>query len=92
MTAIREFLQVVDAYSKFPHVATADKAHLLELREQIEATGDLRNLLLMLIRRYDHKLQSKQYLQDLVVTNHVCLLFLDGCENTSFSLTEHLNE
>lgn len=38
---------------------------------------ELRNLFLLLIRYFKPGLQSKQYLTDLVVTNHVLLLLLE---------------
>lgn len=40
----------------------------------------------MLLRRYDSKLQSQQYLQDVIITNHILLELLD--EVSKFSNNE----
>lgn len=40
-------------------------------------TEEFRNMFLILIRHYKPGVQSKQYLQDLVVTNHIFLLLLE---------------
>jgi len=45
---------------------------------QIGATEDLKCLFVLLIRQYNPRIQNKQYLQDLIITNHILLLFLDN--------------
>lgn len=50
---------------------------------QICGTGDLQCLFVLLLRRYNPSLQSKQYLQDVIVTNHVLLLLLDEASKYS---------
>lgn len=51
---------------------------LKTLQLQIGSTDDLKCLFVLLLRCYNPSLQSKQYLQDLIVTNHSLLLLLDG--------------
>lgn len=48
------------------------------LQQQISSTEDLRCLFVLLLRCYNPNIQSRQYLQDLIVTNHTLLLLLDG--------------
>lgn len=48
------------------------------LQLQISATEDLKHLFILLIRNYNPKMQSRQYLQDLIVTNHILMLVPSG--------------
>lgn len=57
-----------------------DKDRLKLLQLQICATEDLRCLFVLLLRCYNPNVQSRQYLQDLIVTNHILLLLLDGVQ------------
>lgn len=47
------------------------------LQLQISVTEDLKHLFILLIRNYNPAIQSRQYLQDLIVTNHILLLIPD---------------
>ncbi|XP_053662148.1 protein timeless [Anopheles marshallii] len=78
VTAIREFLQALDTYKKSTHLTKEDKEKLKLLQIQISCTEDLRCLFVLLLRCYNPNIQSRQYLQDLIVTNHTLLLLLDG--------------
>ncbi|EDO63569.1 AGAP008288-PA [Anopheles gambiae str. PEST] len=78
VTAIREFLQALDTYKKSTHLTKEDKEKLKLLQLQISCTEDLRCLFVLLLRCYNPNIQSRQYLQDLIVTNHTLLLLLDG--------------
>ncbi|CAH0749022.1 unnamed protein product [Diatraea saccharalis] len=78
VTAIREFVQAVEAYKKFTHICQDDKNELVRLQIKMCETKELRSLLVLLLRHYNPKYHSKQYLQDLVVTNHILLTFLDN--------------
>lgn len=80
VTAIREFLQALDTYKKSSHLTKEDKDKLKLLQLQICATEDLRCLFVLLLRCYNPTVQSRQYLQDLIVTNHILLLLLDGVQ------------
>lgn len=48
------------------------------LQLQISVTDDLKHLFILLIRNYNPAMQSRQYLQDLIVTNHILLLIPEG--------------
>lgn len=77
MTAIREYLQAVNTYKNINHLTCEDQMHIVNLQLQIASMENFRSLFLLLIRQYNTSLQSKQYLQDLITTNHIFLLFLD---------------
>ncbi|XP_059048859.1 protein timeless isoform X2 [Achroia grisella] len=78
VTAIREFVQAIEVYKKIAHMCKEDQDALLKLQIKMCETEDLRCLLVLLLRHYDPKYHTKQYLQDLIVTNHILLLFLDS--------------
>ncbi|XP_046402692.1 protein timeless isoform X2 [Ischnura elegans] len=83
VTAIREFVQAVETYGKMAMTTPgkeSDKAHLQMLQKQMASTRDLRCLFVLLLQHCDLSIMSRQYLQDIVVTNHLLLLFLEGGE------------
>ncbi|XP_057652499.1 protein timeless isoform X2 [Diorhabda carinulata] len=93
VTAIREFLQGVEAYQKMIHLSDTDKDNLGKLQSQIVKVQDLKMLFVLLLRRYNVNMQSKQYLQDLILTNHNFCLFLDNSCTTQehhSNMAEHL--
>jgi timeless len=83
VTAIREFLQALEVYKRSSHLSQEDKEHIQFLQMQICCTEDLRHLFVLLLRCYNPNLQSRQYLQDLIVTNHLLLLLLDNISKHS---------
>nr|CAD7451811.1 unnamed protein product [Timema tahoe] len=97
VTAIREFLQAVDVYNKMTHLSQEGKEAFVKLQLQMAATEDLRCLFVMLLHQFNPNCQSIQYLQDVIVTNHNLLLFLDranklpGFKSTS-SFTEYIQQ
>nr|CAD7585789.1 unnamed protein product [Timema genevievae] len=97
VTAIREFLQAVDDYNKMTHLSQEGKEAFVKLQLQMAATEDLRCLFVMLLHQFNPNCQSTQYLQDVIVTNHNLLLFLDrankllGFKSTS-SFTEYIQQ
>ncbi|CAB3249938.1 unnamed protein product [Arctia plantaginis] len=78
VTALREIIQAIEVYKKFSHISKDDQEALVNLQIKICETEELRSLLVLLLRYYNPKYNTKQYLQDLVVTNHILLMFLDG--------------
>ncbi|XP_032510677.1 protein timeless isoform X2 [Danaus plexippus] len=78
VTAIREFVQAIEVYKKSAHLSSNDQEKLLKLQMKMAQTEELRSLLVLLLRHYHPKYHSKQYLQDLIVTNHILLMFLDS--------------
>ncbi|KAH8350636.1 hypothetical protein KR067_013125 [Drosophila pandora] len=92
VTAIREFLQAIETYNKVTHLGEDDRAHLRQLQLQISDMTDLRCLFVLLLRRFNPSIHSKQYLQDLVVTNHILLLILDSSARIDGGQTVRLSE
>ncbi|XP_059617920.1 protein timeless isoform X2 [Phlebotomus argentipes] len=97
VTAIREFLQALETYKKVSHLNDEDKEHLKFLQLQIGATEDLKCLFMLLLGRFNPELQSKQYLTDLIVTNHILLLLLEGVakfpeHKGSTKMLEHIKQ
>lgn len=79
------------------HLNDDDRKTLRKLQLQISQTEDLRSLFVLLLRQYNPNMQSKQYLQDLILTNHNYLLFLDNTskllENVQeFNIMDHLKQ
>ncbi|CAG7727040.1 unnamed protein product [Allacma fusca] len=94
VTSIREFILAVETYSKMP---TEDSTYIDMLQNQIIEIQELRYLFLLLIRVFKPGRQSKQYLQDLITTNHALLLLLERISSSSsyhgnFQMTEYLKE
>lgn len=77
ITAIREFINSLEVYKKSTHLSNEDKEYLNALRIKIANTHDLKCMFVLLLRSYVPTLHNRQYLQDLVTTNHQLLLLLD---------------
>ncbi|KAF5277705.1 hypothetical protein FQR65_LT03685 [Abscondita terminalis] len=95
VTAIRECLQTFETYEKVMHISDEDRNSLMTLQIQICEMKELRSLFLLLLRQYDPTFQNKQYLQDIIVTNHVYLLLLDKMlknKAVDVDIEEHLKE
>lgn len=63
VTAIREIIQAIDLYKKFSHICKEDQEALLKLQIKMCETEELRSLIVLLLRHYNPKYHSKQYLQ-----------------------------
>lgn len=77
------------------HLSDNDRNNLEKLQKQISETEDLKMLFILLLRQYNPNIQSRQYLQDLILTNHNFLLFLDNNSTTqgyNFNMVEHLKQ
>lgn len=97
VTAIREFLQTLSTYTNISHLTENDRKYIHLLQLQISATEDLKQLYILLIRNYNPKVQKKQYLQDLIVTNHILLLIPDSVDDSldikeKTQLKEHIQQ
>ncbi|XP_018336534.1 protein timeless [Agrilus planipennis] len=93
VTALKEFLQAVDTYSKATCLTERNRKELEKLKTQIVGMEELKRLFVLLLYQYDKNTQSKQYLQDLIETNHMYLLFYDnvcGKENHPTDIMDHL--
>lgn len=84
--AIHEYLLAVKVYS----LLTKDSIHrnespvvdcetkwVYDLRSYLPAIRDLRQLFLLRLRHFDPTIQNRQYLCDVITTNHVLLLELE---------------
>lgn len=74
VASILVILQAVEKYARMTDLSEDDKNYVRLLRLQISVTDDLRHLFILLIRNYRPEIQSKSYLKDLIVTNHILLL------------------
>nr|CAD7397074.1 unnamed protein product [Timema poppensis] len=97
VTAIREFLQAMNVYIKMTHLSQEAKEAFVKLQLQMAVTEDLRCLFVMLLHQFNPNCQSNQYLQDVIVTNHNLLLFLDRVNKlpefkSTSSFTEHIKQ
>nr|AFS34623.1 timeless [Clunio marinus] len=97
VTAIREFLQALDVYKRSSHLSPEDKELIQTLQIQIGCTEDLRHMFVLLLRCYNPSFYSRQYLQDLIVTNHILLLLLENVSNLteqrySVDMVEHIKQ
>lgn len=91
ITAIREFLQALESYKNVSGLTEDDMTHLTVLRAKICSCTDLPNLFILLLRRFNPSMHSKQYLLDVIITNHLLLLTLDD-KSCAFDLKEHLTQ
>lgn len=62
VTAIREFVQAIEVYKKM-YVCSDDQGVLVKLQIKMCDTDELRLLLVLLLRHYNPKYHTKQYLQ-----------------------------
>lgn len=93
VTTIREFLQTLEIYRKIKHLSAEDKQYLRELRMKLATSKQFKSLFLLLLRQYNPRLQNIQYLEDLIVTNHILMMLLDSVKDMDgINLTEHLQQ
>lgn len=99
VTAIREFLMALDTYKQMTHLNPLDVDYIRLLQLQISGTDDLKQLFILLIRNFNPSIQSRQYLQDLIVTNHILLLIPDSIVQTmidkkaqNIKMIEHIKQ
>lgn len=97
VTALREFLQTVASYRE-KNLSPQDVKHIETLRVQSLYAKECRQLLVILLRRFNPQHQSLQYLTDLVICNHMLLLDLEIVSDNeqipgaSFNLTAHIKQ
>jgi len=92
VTAVREFLQAVNTYKKMNHLTPQDMEHIKNLQRQVCETEELRCLFVLLIRQFTPTVHSRQYLKDLVITNHLLLSFIESnsLPDQKMSLQTHM--
>lgn len=98
ITAIREFIQALEMYNKSTHLNSEDTKYLKALRFKVAHTNNLRCMFVLLLRYYVPAIHNRQYLQDLVTTNHQLLLLLDDVAKTDTrefkddSMVDHIKQ
>ena len=110
VTAIREYLQVLEVYSLAVGGPTGQpdqqvdsvesrgmKEWTRKLDSYLPAMRDLRQVFLLLLRQYNPNFQDRQYVCDLITTNHILLVTLQRAADCStcggsFDLKEHLKQ
>ncbi|XP_072156806.1 protein timeless isoform X2 [Bemisia tabaci] len=90
--AISEVLQAINFYKDCAHLLEEDKKIVTHLYRRISKTDNLKGLFLLLLRLFDPKLQSKQFLSDIIVTNHLLLSFIDDSsqDGGNIDLMDHV--
>lgn len=56
-------MQAIEVYKKFTHLSKDDRDVLVNLQIKMCETEELRSLMVLLLRSYNPKYHSKQYLQ-----------------------------
>ncbi|KAI9557987.1 putative TIMELESS/TIM-1 protein [Daphnia sinensis] len=105
--AIWEYLQMFKEYSPVRKDSTrlnesqlenCGEEFICDLRSYLPAVRDLRQLFLLLLRHFNPMIQNRQYLCNVIATNHVLLLELERAAKQSplaaqcFDLNQHLNQ
>ncbi|XP_050426271.1 protein timeless isoform X2 [Adelges cooleyi] len=83
--AIKEVIKTIEYYRQSTVGSPVYGEFIEELKnsgcnspDSITWTQDLKSLFALLIRHYDQKIQVNEYLQDLITTNHLVLIFFDN--------------
>ena len=92
VTALREFFATLEIYGKFSHFNQEDKDKLQNVHLAVCGMRELRQLFLLLIRKYDPSFQTKQYLTDLVCGNHSLLVMIENVKKDVEVMTSHLTQ
>ena len=67
-----------------------DKKKLFKVRKSACSLSELRSLLLLLIRKFNPALQTKQYLKDLITCHHNLLVLTEHTHFDTKAITQHL--
>ncbi|KAK4005125.1 hypothetical protein OUZ56_006846 [Daphnia magna] len=102
--AIFEYLQALEKYSVI-RVSDTDKNSfsqcseqwIFQLRHDLLAMAELRQLFLLLLRHFNNEFQTHQFLGDIICANHALLLTLERAVQqseykASFDLDHHLKQ
>ncbi|KAI5743461.1 hypothetical protein M8J77_018476 [Diaphorina citri] len=90
VTSIKEILHTIQVY-----YSAGKNPFLLNLQTKMCSCENLHCMMVLLIRQYDSSVQNIQYLQDLIVTNHMLLMLLEtGSRDTNvkFDMVQHLQQ
>lgn len=75
--AICEIVRTLNAYAGTVHLGDGDIKYIRAVQLKISHSAKLKRLFALLIGNFNVSLQSKQYLSDLIVANHVLFLLAD---------------
>jgi len=98
ITGLREFIKTLEIYDSIPTLTSTDKEKIRLLHFQSCHTSNVRQLIHLLLRRYNPSTEPIQYLSDLVLTNHKLLEkmeLMEGYEaylRTPFNMTDHIKQ
>ena len=92
VTALREFIQTLQLYGKFNHFSEKDNIKITKVQEAVCGMRELRQLFLLLIRRYNSSLQTRQYLNDIICGNHALLVMIENTKMDVEIMTAHLSQ
>lgn len=81
VTAIREILLALKAYTNVSYITMKSKQLVSQLQKEICEMEDLRDLFVLMLRQYDPDVYCRSYMIDLVCTNHI---LIDSIEKCSF--------
>ncbi|TRY67893.1 hypothetical protein TCAL_12088 [Tigriopus californicus] len=92
ITAIHEFIQTLENYSNFKHFSQQDQESCIKIQLCCLRVTELRQLFVLLIRRFNPNVQSLQYLHDLVSANHSLLVMMEKVNLDEDFMTNHLQQ
>ena len=77
VTAIREYLQALETYSRLTHLCVEDRDRIMAIHSSLPFIRDLRQAFLLQLRHYNPVIQSRHYLRDIITSNHVLILTIE---------------
>jgi len=77
VTAIREYLQALETYSRLTHLCAEDRNTIMAIHSALPLIRDLRQAFLLQLRHYSPVIQSRHYLRDIITSNHVLILTIE---------------
>lgn len=96
VTAIHEFIKTLGIYEKFTHFSKENQLKLHEIQVAAWSIKELRQLFLLLIRRFNPAMQSRQYLCDVILGNHTLLVMIENIigeePNSNEKMSKHLSQ
>jgi len=100
VTAIREYLQALETYSRLTHLCDEDRKTIMTIHSALPLIRDLRQVFVMQLRHFNPAIQSRHYLRDIITSNHVLILTIERAKAVpnmatskgSFDIHEHLTQ
>ena len=92
VSAFREYIQALVSFEKSPALDPTIKKELKNTQFAISEMKDVRQLFLLLIRRYDPTLQSSQYLTEVICAHHELMEMLENANLSEAKMVHHLKQ